>query len=119
LAGRARPRGARRGAVRISRVSPPDGVEPEDPDLGYVNTLGVVRPWRRRGIGLALLHHAFGELGGRGKKRVGLGVDGSSLTGAVRLYEQAGMHVERRRILYEKELRPGVDLTTQSLEESA
>jgi mycothiol synthase len=94
-------------------------MEPEDPDLGYVNTLGVVRPWRRRGIGLALLHHAFGELGGRGKKRVGLGVDGSSLTGAVRLYEQAGMHVERRRILYEKELRPGVDLTTQSLEESA
>jgi mycothiol synthase len=94
-------------------------IEPEDPDLGYVNTLCVGRPWRRHGIGLALLHHAFGELGRRGKKRVALGVDGSSLTGAVRLYERAGMHVERRRILYEKELRPGVDLTTQSLEESA
>jgi mycothiol synthase len=91
-------------------------MEPEDPDLGYVNTLCVVRTWRRRGIGLALLHHAFAELGRRGKKRVALGVDGASLTGAVRLYERAGMHVERRRVLYEKELRAGVDLTTQSLE---
>ncbi|MCX6092929.1 MAG: GNAT family N-acetyltransferase [Candidatus Bipolaricaulota bacterium] len=91
--------------------------EPEDPDLGYVNTLGVVREWRRQGIGLALLHHAFAELGRRGKKRVGLGVDGSSLTGAVRLYERAGMHVERERRLYEKELRPGTDLTTQHLED--
>jgi mycothiol synthase len=93
-------------------------MEPEDPDLGYVNTLGVVRPWRRRGVGLALLHHAFAELERRGKKRVALGVDGASLTGAVRLYERAGMHVERRRVLYEKELRAGVDLTTQSLETS-
>lgn len=93
-------------------------MEPEDPDLGHVNTLGVVRPWRRHGIGLALLHHAFAELGRRGKRRVALGVDGASLTGAVRLYERAGMHVERRRDIYEKELRAGVDLTTQSLETS-
>lgn len=101
----------------IVGVSLCSAMEPEDPDLGYVNTLGVVRPWRRRGIALALLHHSFRELGKRGKRRVALGVDASSLTGAVRVYERAGMHVDRERILYERELRPGRDLTTQSLVE--
>ena len=102
---------------RIVGVALCSAKETEDPDLGFVNTLGVVREWRRKGIGISLLHHAFAELGRRGKRRVGLGVDGSSLTGAVRLYERAGMQIARRRILYEKELRPGADLTTQKLEE--
>ncbi len=100
----------------IVGVSLCSAMEPEDPDLGYVNTLGVARPWRRRGIALALLHHSFRELGHRGKRRVALGVDGSSLTGAVRVYERVGMHVDRERVLFEKELRPGRDLTTQRLE---
>jgi len=100
----------------IVGVSLCSAMEPEDPELGYVNTLGVVRPWRRRGIALALLHHSFRELGKRGKRRVALGVDGSSLTGAVRVYQRAGMHVDRERVLYENELRPGRDLTTQRLE---
>ncbi len=87
----------------------------EDSEMGWVNTLGVRRPWRRRGIGLALLHHAFRELKERGKKRVGLGVDSSSLTGATRLYERAGMHTFRQDDSFEKELRPGVDLSTRSV----
>jgi mycothiol synthase len=102
---------------RIVGVALCSAEETEDPDLGFVNTLGVVRDWRRHGVGLALLHHAFAELGRRGKKRVGLGVDASSLTGAVRLYERAGMHIARRRVLYERELRPGLDLTTQRVGE--
>ena len=31
----------------------------EDPDMGFVDVLGVRRAWRRRGIALALLHHTF------------------------------------------------------------
>lgn len=103
-------------AGEIVGMSLCSAMEPEDPELGYVNTLGVVRPWRRRGIALALLHHSFRELGRRGKRCVALGVDASSLTGAVRLYERAGMHVDRERVMFEKELRPGRDLTTQRLE---
>ncbi len=87
----------------------------EDLDLGWVSTVGVRRPWRKRGVALALLHHAFRELGKRGKKRVGLGVDSSSLTGATRLYERAGMRVSRQHDSFEKELRPGIDLSTQSV----
>jgi GNAT superfamily N-acetyltransferase len=77
--------------------------------------LGVRRPWRKRGLGLALLYHAFGELRRRGCARVGLGVDGQSLTGATRLYEKAGMRAVTRSITFEKELRPGHDLATRTV----
>jgi mycothiol synthase len=90
--------------------------DPEYPDMAWVNTLGVRRPWRRRGLGLALLHHSFGEFYRRGITRVGLGVDASSLTGATRLYEKAGMHVFRQFDAYEQELRPGRDLATQHVD---
>ncbi|MCK4315027.1 MAG: GNAT family N-acetyltransferase [Anaerolineae bacterium] len=85
----------------------------EDPGMGWVDSLGVRRPWRRRGLALALLHHSFGEFYRRGKRKVGLEVDAQSLTGATRLYEKAGMHVDRQYVMYEKELRPGRDLSTQ------
>lgn len=88
----------------------------EDPAMGYVDTLGVRRPWRRRGVALALLHHSFGELYRRGKRKVSLDVDAQSLTGATRVYEKAGMQVQRQTITYEKELRSGHDLSTRSVE---
>lgn len=75
-----------------------------DDSLGWISVLGVRRPWRRRGLGRALLLHAFGELRRRGKLRAGLGVDGESPTGAVRLYENAGMRVVRRNDHWEKDL---------------
>lgn len=85
------------------------------PDMAWVQSLGVRRPWRRRGLALALLHHVFGECHRRGILKVGLGVDADSLTGAIRLYEKAGMHIFRQWDTYEKELRPGADLTTQQV----
>jgi GNAT superfamily N-acetyltransferase len=87
----------------------------EDPNQGWVNTLGVRRPWRRRGIALALLHHSFRELRKRGRSGAGLGVDATSLTGANRVYARAGMSPERTSIALEKVLRPGVDLRRTSL----
>jgi mycothiol synthase len=72
--------------------------------LGWVRVLGVRRPWRRRGLGRALLLHVFGEFHRRGFHGVGLGVDAESLTGAHRLYENAGMRVYRRSDIYEKRL---------------
>ena len=72
--------------------------------LGWVRILGVRRPWRRQGLGRALLLHLFGEFHRRGFHGVGLGVDAESLTGAQRLYENAGMRVHRRSDIYEKSL---------------
>jgi mycothiol synthase len=74
------------------------------PETGWVNVLAVRRPWRRRGLGTALLLLAFQELGRRGYARAGLNVDGENLTGAVRLYEQAGMRVAHREDSYRKVL---------------
>ena len=87
----------------------------DNPDVGYISTLGVLRPWRKRGIGLALLRHSFCELYRRGKRKAGLGVDAQSLTGALRLYENAGMHVHQAFDRYEKEFRPGKEISVQSL----
>lgn len=88
----------------------------EVPGMGWVGTLGVRRPWRKNGIGLALLQHSFAEFYKRGSTSVGLGVDAQNLTGALRLYEKAGMHVWRESCTYEFELRPGKDLMRQNLE---
>jgi mycothiol synthase len=91
----------------------------DDPDMGWLGTLGVRRQWRKQGLGLALLYHTFAEFYRRGKPRVGLGVDAESLTGATRLYERAGMHSDPNRMysIYEMELRAGDDLSTQSVNE--
>lgn len=86
-----------------------------NPDMGWVGTLGVRRPWRKRGLGLALLRHSFGELYRRGKRMAGLGVDAQNLTGALRLYENAGMHVHHAFDQFEKEIRPGEEISVQSL----
>lgn len=83
-----------------------------DPNQGYVETLAVMREWRGRGIGRALLLFSFHELMRRGKHSAALGVDAESLTGATRLYESVGMREVARQADYGKELRPGEDLRT-------
>lgn len=90
---------------------------PEDEQMGWVSTLGVRRPWRKQGLGLALLQHSFGEFYRRGKQDVGLGVDADSLTGALRLYEKASMSVYSRFDKYEKEIRAGKEISVQSIGE--
>jgi len=67
-----------------------------DLTLGWVGTLGVLRAWRRRGLGEALLRRIFAELYDRGLRRVGLGVDAENVTGALRLYERVGMRRTRQ-----------------------
>ena len=79
------------------------GRAPEnEPGVGWVRILGVVPEHRQKGIGQALLRHSFREFASRGFKAVGLGVDAENPTGAVRVYERAGMHVERTNLIYEK-----------------
>ncbi|GAB4541890.1 MAG: GNAT family N-acetyltransferase [Anaerolineales bacterium] len=77
--------------------------------IGWVGTLGVRRPWRKQGLGLALLTRSFGDFYRRGMKTIGLGVDASNPTGATRLYQRAGMFAASEFIMFEKELRSGKD----------
>jgi ribosomal protein S18 acetylase RimI-like enzyme len=78
----------------------------EDSERGYVSLLGVRRPYRRRGVGEALLLHACAELYARGRKGADLHADADSLTGATRLYSRVGMTAHPRFATWEKELRP-------------
>lgn len=72
--------------------------------LGWIDILAVRRPWRRRGIGRALLLHAFARFRERGLERAALGVDAESITGAHALYQSVGMRETRRFEIYEKAL---------------
>jgi mycothiol synthase len=78
--------------------------------IGWIRTLGVRRPWRKRGLGEALLLHSFGEFYRRGTRTIGLGVDAQNPTGATRLYQKVGMYAASEFVTYEKELRSGRDV---------
>src|SRR3954447_2658872 len=78
----------------------PDRVD--DPGYGWIGTLGVRRPWRRRGVGEALLRRSFAMLHARGLRTVRLGVDAENPTGATRLYERVGMRVLRQSDTWER-----------------
>lgn len=87
-----------------------------DPTVGYVNTLSVQRTHRGRGLGTYLLKLSFKRLYEKGKHSVTLGVDADSLTGATRLYEKAGMFVSEVHARWEKELRPGSETMTTTVD---
>lgn len=82
-------------------------------DVAYIASVGVRRANRRQGIAFSLLTAALAQFQARGKRAASLYVDASSLTGAVALYERAGMHVKRRFDRMQKELRAGVDQRVQ------
>jgi len=75
--------------------------------IGWIRNLGVRRPWRKRGLGQALLLHSFGEYYRRGTKTIGLGVNAHNPTGATRLYQKVGMYPASEHVTYEKVLRLG------------
>lgn len=77
---------------------------PDTFGMGFVESLAVRAPWRRRGLGAALLLESFGRLWSRGERHVALGVDGDN-TGARRLYERLGMRTAWIADGYEKEVR--------------
>jgi mycothiol synthase len=75
-----------------------------DEETGWIHVVAVRRPWRGRGVGRALLAWSFGALAAVGMRRAALSVDAENTTGAVRLYERAGMRVSQRFTYWEKEL---------------
>ena len=58
---------------------------------GYVGVLGVLKPFRGRGLAQLLLRRAFVHYRDLGRRATLLSVDASNATGAVALYERVGM----------------------------
>lgn len=74
---------------------------------GWINSLGVRRAWRGRGLARALLVSGMRVLRERGMTEAVLGVDADSLTGATRLYESVGYRVLNKDALYRKRIKVG------------
>jgi mycothiol synthase len=74
----------------------------KESSTGWVDHLSVRPPWRKRGIGKALLLHSFGEFHRRGVTNVKLSVDSKSLTNAPKLYESVGMQTVQQYHIYRK-----------------
>jgi ribosomal protein S18 acetylase RimI-like enzyme len=66
---------------------------------GYVDTLAVSESERRRGLGRALLLHAFADLRRAGARDLTLGVQAGNET-ALGLYRSVGLEVEREWRIY-------------------
>ncbi len=77
---------------------------PGEPEVGHVRYLAVRRPWRTRGVGMAIVRSIFATFYARGKRKVGLGVDADSPTHANALYHRAGMRAISTTCLYDKTL---------------
>ncbi|HEX2195161.1 MAG TPA: GNAT family N-acetyltransferase [Candidatus Limnocylindria bacterium] len=73
-----------------------------DRKRGWLASVFVRRPWRRRGLARAVVARSLVVLRDRGMTSAGLGVDADNPTGALRLYEHAGFEVEHRSTAYRK-----------------
>jgi mycothiol synthase len=72
--------------------------------VGFVEDLSVRKAWRGRGLGRALLAETFRVLGDRGCPTARLFVDAQNATGALGVYERAGMRMERHIEAYARRL---------------
>jgi mycothiol synthase len=77
----------------------------DNPAIGWVELFGVRKPYRKRGLGLALLRQGFRVMQAHGFTAAKLSVDSENKSNAVALYERAGMAVDRRYLIYRKVFR--------------
>jgi len=75
-----------------------------DDGEGWVKYLAVLRAYRRRGVGEALLRRAFAAYAGKGRSKAGLGVDMANPTRAARLYRAVGMTPKYEANIYQRPL---------------
>lgn len=74
----------------------------ETAEYGFVRQLAVDPAQRGRGLALALLHESFRRHRDRGLPATVLGVDAGNPTGALALYEKAGMRVVEQFTRWER-----------------
>jgi len=69
---------------------------------GSIATIGVLKPYRRKGIGTSLILRGMEYLKSRGMTEAELGVDDLNQTEAIKLYEKVGFKVIRKDLTYLK-----------------
>jgi len=71
---------------------------------GWVLGLGVLKPYRKIGIGTKLMLHGMNQLKKTGMTTVMLGVDDLNVTEATLLYEKLNFKIARKEMVYEKSI---------------
>ena len=71
---------------------------------GDIFTIGVLKRYRRKGIGARLILHALETFRAEGMTKATLGVDDLNPTKAMSLYEKAGFKVTKKDLVFEREL---------------
>lgn len=86
-----------------------NGQYPDDEALlgrrdGWINSLGVVRPWRHRGIASALVVTSLHSFAAAELTHAALGVDSDNPTGAAGLYRKLGFTPMLRAVTHQLEV---------------
>lgn len=76
---------------------------------GWIDIIGVRRPWRKRGLGTAILLKCMRDLRAAGLVQAALGCDSENMTGATRIYERVGFTVAKTRVAFCKPMRGAPD----------
>ena len=84
-----------------------------DPNTAYIDMICVRKEYRKKGIASYLIQMSIAELEKRKKTGVKIHVDGSSLTGATKVYERTGFKVDQTRMMFEKVIREGEEYRSQ------
>jgi len=71
---------------------------------GWINVIGVLKPWRRKGVGMSLILHGMKDLKSRGMTEADLGVDDSNPTRAIELYKKVGFKIAHKHLTYLKKI---------------
>ncbi|UCG45748.1 MAG: GNAT family N-acetyltransferase [Candidatus Bathyarchaeota archaeon] len=71
---------------------------------GWIETIGVLKPYRRKNIGTSLILHGMEHLKSKGMTEVELGVDDLNQTEAIKLYKKVGFQVIRKDLTHQKKI---------------
>jgi mycothiol synthase len=71
---------------------------------GMIADIGVLKPYRKRGVGTRLMFHMMQTLKNLGMEDAFLYVDDMNPTEAIKLYEKVGFETLRKSIIYQKSL---------------
>jgi ribosomal protein S18 acetylase RimI-like enzyme len=82
----------------------PKEIEHQKKNVAWLAVLGVLKPYRSKGIGKALMIHAIKFLKEKGMEEAMLGVDDTNITKAMKIYESLGFEVMLKNYRYIKEL---------------
>lgn len=83
-----------------------DAPEDDGSRLGTLDAVSVRRPWRRRGLGRAMVAESLRRLREAGATRATLGVDTQNEQGALALYTSAGFEVANTELEFRRALEP-------------